>query len=695
MVNTQGAEPFRELAHAEWFGFTLADWVFPNFIFMVGMAIAIVFSPSRLAAMKAEESASRQPRQRRRQSQPHSSPKPSLFQRIQTAWKQRTTRTKMTFKVIKRSILLFLIGCALNAFELIGMPSEEQWLRVPGVLQRIAFCYFVLASTVLWLPQNLVKIGVPLVMTAIWFLLTYAYSSYPIVSEPISTCAMETLVEGVTYRLKPGQLAPSECTAQAYIDTMMFSKAKDPLNPEFHAEGSVGCFTSVVSAWFGWMMGLAVLDHQQRDKARTANLCRRETLRAEREKALYSLATMATASLSTVIAPSAEPRSPNSTTTWPSIAASGTSSSGASDTEMLLKKRSLHGVSSPPLTDAPPLSASTSSSLPTVSVSVADPLPSESPPSLLVSPPPPPRHSELILALPPSLPPPYQPEVDLQQELETQNRTQLLASLGTWFCTGTCVMAVGVFFGWFLPIGKPLWTPTYVLYAGGMSICALCILIHTYDVQSLHAVTPNPIVMTNQQQQHQQQQQQQQQQGLQEPSMDVSVATSASHRNGDNSHRVQTDSNGDVDDEEDENDDNDNQESRRRFKHWRTRCREGTRGFTTVLKTVSTKAADWTKRVYRWTVHVLLAELFIAYGRNPMLIYVLADVVAATLVHIKVPQGSGNYAWVDNVWAFIFFNSFYRFMNPTWASVVFSFVYVLLFFPLLWELDRRGLYLRL
>ncbi|KAG0019422.1 hypothetical protein BGZ82_000140, partial [Podila clonocystis] len=137
LVNTQGADPFVQLMHPAWFGFRLADWVFPNFIFMVGMAVAIVFAPTRVAAMIG-------PGSTRGSSEEAAIAAPSL-------WIHYRLRINATIKIVKRSLILFAMGLVLNAFELIG-ESGDLWLRVPGVLQRIAFCYCVLATAVLWAP---------------------------------------------------------------------------------------------------------------------------------------------------------------------------------------------------------------------------------------------------------------------------------------------------------------------------------------------------------------------------------------------------------------------------------------------------------------------------------------------------------------------------------------------------------------
>ena len=96
------------LQHAAWHGFTLTDLVFPSFLFAVGNAMAFVMG-------RYEEQGE------------------GYF------WK----------KVLKRSMLIFLIGLGLNWFPFYDFSSGAfisfSSLRIFGVLQRIAFCYLLAA----------------------------------------------------------------------------------------------------------------------------------------------------------------------------------------------------------------------------------------------------------------------------------------------------------------------------------------------------------------------------------------------------------------------------------------------------------------------------------------------------------------------------------------------------------------------
>ncbi len=104
LVNNPGSwsHVYQPLRHAEWHGLRFADLVFPFFLFIVGVSVAVSFG-HRLEA--GEE-------------------KRSLY-----------------LKIIRRALILFALGLMLNGFP----HYDISILRLPGVLQRIAICYLVSA----------------------------------------------------------------------------------------------------------------------------------------------------------------------------------------------------------------------------------------------------------------------------------------------------------------------------------------------------------------------------------------------------------------------------------------------------------------------------------------------------------------------------------------------------------------------
>jgi predicted acyltransferase len=100
LVNDPGSwsHVYGPLRHAGWHGWTIADLVFPFFLFIVGVSVAISFG------RKLEDGAARRP---------------------------------LYIKIIRRALILFALGLILNGFPYFELST----LRIPGVLQRIAVCY--------------------------------------------------------------------------------------------------------------------------------------------------------------------------------------------------------------------------------------------------------------------------------------------------------------------------------------------------------------------------------------------------------------------------------------------------------------------------------------------------------------------------------------------------------------------------
>jgi predicted acyltransferase len=129
LVNTPGSWSYiySPLMHSEWNGCTPTDLIFPFFLFMVGVAVSI------------------------------SSPK------------NGKERSKVTLKILKRSLYLFLIGLFLNGFPY----YELEAIRIMGVLQRIALVFLVIALLHHYVNfKTQIKIGVGL-LVLYWLVMLY------------------------------------------------------------------------------------------------------------------------------------------------------------------------------------------------------------------------------------------------------------------------------------------------------------------------------------------------------------------------------------------------------------------------------------------------------------------------------------------------------------------------------------------
>ena len=133
LVNNNGneAKAYWPLKHAAWNGFTPTDLVFPTFLFLVG--ISTVYS----TAARLAQGAARQ----------------SLF-----------------LHVLRRSIILYLLGLVVNSFPYFHLHT----MRFYGVLPRIAICYLIIASLYLLNPGWRSKAALAIAaLAAYWTLMRF------------------------------------------------------------------------------------------------------------------------------------------------------------------------------------------------------------------------------------------------------------------------------------------------------------------------------------------------------------------------------------------------------------------------------------------------------------------------------------------------------------------------------------------
>ena len=144
LVNNPGnwEHIYPPLEHASWHGLTPTDLVFPFFLFAVGNAMALTMPKLEAAGTS-------------------------------TFWK----------KIIKRTILIFLIGLFLNWWPFVRWQSDslnfkhwvdpvspENGIRILGVLQRIAICYF-LASVILYYFKAKQSLYITLTLLVVYWIL--------------------------------------------------------------------------------------------------------------------------------------------------------------------------------------------------------------------------------------------------------------------------------------------------------------------------------------------------------------------------------------------------------------------------------------------------------------------------------------------------------------------------------------------
>ena len=134
LVDNPGSDDraYGPIKHADWNGWTCAAFIFPSFLFLVGISMVFSFA----ARLQRGES-----------------------------------RTHILFHAFKRSLILIAIGLFVNASPIIGLDLHT-W-RFEGVTQRIALCYFAAAILVLWSSRRTTWIAMCACLLGYWVLLRF------------------------------------------------------------------------------------------------------------------------------------------------------------------------------------------------------------------------------------------------------------------------------------------------------------------------------------------------------------------------------------------------------------------------------------------------------------------------------------------------------------------------------------------
>lgn len=218
------------LKHASWHGITPTDFVFPFFLFIVGVSIALAYS-KRLAAQQAPNS--------------------------------------MVPKILKRTAIIFGLGLFLALFPNFNFGN----LRIPGVLQRIALVFLACSFLFLytdWRKQAQIGIGL---LAAYWLLMAVI----PVPIDAVIQTALESgqvpaksgmiSVEGIK-QVSDGFIAANfepGTNMEAWVDRhlvplRLYQKSWDP-------EGLLSTLPSIVTGILGMLAGHILLsDMDKRQK---------------------------------------------------------------------------------------------------------------------------------------------------------------------------------------------------------------------------------------------------------------------------------------------------------------------------------------------------------------------------------------------------------------------------------------------
>lgn len=215
-------QAYHWLVHSSWNGCTLADLVFPFFIFIVGVSATLSIAAQRTKGLATSQ---------------------------------------ISYKIIKRTAFLFLIGLLINAFP---NHFDLASIRILGVLQRIAICYFFSALLFLTTSIRTQSIVIGSVLVLYWLAMTMI----PVPEFGVNHLSMEGNLAAYIDRLlipsnhlytkafdPEGLLSTIPAIATALLGNVLGAWLLTSKPKTCHLRGMV--FTGVIVATWGWLWGLS------------------------------------------------------------------------------------------------------------------------------------------------------------------------------------------------------------------------------------------------------------------------------------------------------------------------------------------------------------------------------------------------------------------------------------------------------
>jgi len=188
--------------HSSWLGVTAADFIFPAFMFIMGVSIPFSLQAKGEAELKP---------------------------------------ARLYGRILRRAVVLFLLGYFLNLCWNASpkvFPIDWAHARLLGVLQRFAFVYPIVAIACLHLPvRKLVYLGIGILL-AYWALMTLV---------PVPGFGAPDLA-----RLPQGNVAPNLAT---WMDKTFLGAKCDLSSYPYDAEGILSTLPAIVTSLIGAITG--------------------------------------------------------------------------------------------------------------------------------------------------------------------------------------------------------------------------------------------------------------------------------------------------------------------------------------------------------------------------------------------------------------------------------------------------------
>jgi predicted acyltransferase len=212
LVNNPGSwnAIYPQLAHASWHGWTFTDWIFPFFLWIVGVAMTFSFA-ARSAKGDSKE--------------------------------------KLLLNVLRRSAIIFALGLFLAGFPfglLWNHHFDLSTIRIPGVLQRIAVCYFIASLIYLYTSMRGQIIAIGVLFVSYWLMMFYI---------PVPEIGAGVFDKGKNFA--------------AYIDSLILNGHMWVVSKTWDPEGIISTIPAIATTLFGAITGdyLRKAEHSKIEKS--------------------------------------------------------------------------------------------------------------------------------------------------------------------------------------------------------------------------------------------------------------------------------------------------------------------------------------------------------------------------------------------------------------------------------------------
>ncbi len=212
LVNNPGSwgHIYPQLAHASWHGWTFTDWIFPFFLWIVGVAMTFSFSVRK---------------------------------------QKGDSDSTLILNVLRRSAVIFALGLFLAGFPF-GLLWDHQFsfssIRIPGVLQRIAVCYLIASIIYLKMSMRGQIIAIGVLFVSYWMMMFYI---------PVPEYGAGLFEKGRNFA--------------AYIDSLFLSGHMWSVSKTWDPEGIISTIPAIAMTLIGSLTGdyLRMSGHSKSEKS--------------------------------------------------------------------------------------------------------------------------------------------------------------------------------------------------------------------------------------------------------------------------------------------------------------------------------------------------------------------------------------------------------------------------------------------